>query len=188
MIRISVSRLALLLAACALFAQPASAQPASTLSGLIYDGATQSVLRGAAVALTPATSGGSTLRTVTDANGEFTLTAPAGNYALALDYLGLPPKSQTVTLGAAPVRLTLTLGDTAVTLAAVTVEATRTGQARALNQQRASQNLTNIVSADFSGQFPTRPSPTPSSGSPASPSKPTATPAASRAATSPSAA
>jgi TonB-dependent receptor len=154
MIRILVSRLVLLLAACALLARPASAQPASSLSGRIYDGATQSVLRGAAVTLTPATAGGSTLRTVTDANGEFTLTAPAGNYTLALDYLGLPPKSQAITLGAAPVRLTLTLGDTAVTLAAVTVEATRTGQARALNQQRASQNLTNIVSADFSGQFP----------------------------------
>jgi TonB-dependent receptor len=52
------------------------------------------------------------------------------------------------------VRLALSLGDSVLALAAVTVEGTRTGQARALNQQRASQNLTNIISADFSGQFP----------------------------------
>ena len=157
MIRILVSRLVLLLAACALLATPAPAQPAASLSGRAFDGATQSVLRGAAVTLTPATAGTNPLRTMTDLNGEFSLTAPAGNYTLGIDYLGLPPKSQSITLAAppaAPVRLTLTLGDTAITLTAVTVEATRTGQARALNQQRASQNLTNIVSADFSGQFP----------------------------------
>ncbi len=135
------------------------AQPApATLSGRVTDAATQTVLRGASVTLTPTPSSAvAPLRTTTDTNGEFTFTAPAGSYTLALDYLGLPPKSQTITLlapPAAPVRLALSLGDNAVVLAAVTVEATRTGQARALNQQRASQNLTNIISADFSGQFP----------------------------------
>lgn len=134
----------------------APAQSATTLSGRVTDAATQSVLRGASVTLTPtaAASTATALKTATDADGEFTLTAPAGDYTLALDYLGLPPKSQTVTLAAAPVRLALSLGDATLSLAAVTVEGTRTGQARALNQQRTAQNLTNIISADFAGQFP----------------------------------
>ncbi len=125
-----------------------------TLAGRVTDAATQNILSGVAVSLTsPAVA----LRTTTDASGEFTLSAPAGDYTLALDYLGLPPKSQTVTLPASsvgPVRLALSLGDSTLALAAVTVESTRTGQARALNQQRAAQNLTNIISADFAGQFP----------------------------------
>lgn len=125
-----------------------------TLTGRVTDAGTQNILSGVAVSLTsPAVA----LRTTTDANGEFTLSAPAGDYTLALDYLGLPPKSQTVTLPASavvPVRLALSLADTTLALAAVTVESTRTGQARALNQQRASQNITNIISADFTGQFP----------------------------------
>lgn len=132
----------------------ASAQSASTtISGRVTDAATQAVLRGATVTLTPAAAA-APLRTATDANGEFTLTALPGTYTLAFDYLGLPPKSQAITLATAPVRLAISLGDETLTLAAVTVEATRTGQARALNQQRAAQNLTNIISSDFSGQFP----------------------------------
>jgi TonB-dependent receptor len=154
-------RLVALLAAVALaasFANRASAQATNaTISGRVTDAATQAVLPGATITLSPTaagSAGAATLRTSTDANGEFTLNAAAGDYSLALDYLGLPPKSQAVTLTATPVRLAFSLGDAAVALAAFTVEGTRTGQARALNQQRASQNLANIISADFSGQFP----------------------------------
>jgi TonB-dependent receptor len=136
----------------------AFAQATTTaLSGRVTDAATQSVLRGATVTLTPVAAGAAgagVLRTSTDASGEFTFNAAPGDYSLALDYLGLPPKAQTITLAGAPVRLALSLGDAVLALAAVTVESTRTGQARALNQQRAAQNLTNIISADFSGQFP----------------------------------
>jgi len=129
----------------------------STLTGRVTDASTQSVLRGAAIVLTPKSGGSPSHQTATDANGEFTLLAAPGDYTLGLDYLGLPSKSQTVTLSASPaaaVRLDLSMGDSVVALAAVTVESTRTGQARALNQQRSAQNLTNIISADFSGQFP----------------------------------
>ncbi|MBL9188173.1 MAG: TonB-dependent receptor [Opitutaceae bacterium] len=148
--------LALFALSCALLV--ATRAQNATLTGRVTDSATQDVLRGASVTLTPVASPAATpLRTATDADGEFSLSAPAGSYTLAVDYLGLPPKSQPVILPAAPaapVRLALSLGDSAVVLAAVTVEGARTGQARALNQQRTSQNLTNIISADFSGQFP----------------------------------
>ncbi len=136
------------------FAGDASAQSSATVTGRVSDAATQTVLRGAAVTLiSPAL----TLKTATDTDGEFTFSAPAGTYTLALDYLGLPPKSSTITLAAPPappLRLALVLGTDAVQLDAFKVSGTRDGQARALNQQRSAQNLTNIVSADFSGQFP----------------------------------
>ncbi len=139
---------------------PASAQSSqgkSILSGHVTDAATLSVLRGATVTLTPKSGGAVALYAATDANGEFTIPAAPGDYVLTLDYLGLPAKTQSVTLApapASPLRLDLTMGESVLTLAAVTVESTRSGQARALNQQRSSQNLTNIISADFSGQFP----------------------------------
>jgi len=41
-----------------------------------------------------------------------------------------------------------------VRLGSIRVEGERTGLARALNQQRSAQNLSNIISSDFSGQFP----------------------------------
>jgi TonB-dependent receptor len=151
------SVLAALLVAAVLPHRAFAQATTTALSGRVTDAATQSVLRGATVTLTPVAAGAAgagALRTSTDASGEFTLNAVPGDYSLALDYLGLPPKAQAITLAGAPVRLALSLGDAVLALAAVTVESTRTGQARALNQQRAAQNLTNIISADFSGQFP----------------------------------
>lgn len=121
------------------------------VSGRVIDIASRAVLRGADVSV--ATAPG--LRTGTDADGEFTLSLPAGSHRLIVDYLGLAPKTVDVTVAAGrTTRIDLSLGDQPVTLAAVTVEASRSGQARALNQQRSAQNLTNVVSADFSGQFP----------------------------------
>lgn len=151
-------RLPLTLLTLAAVSGATAATATTSLSGRVTDAAAQMVLRGAAVTLTAKSPTESApVTTATDANGEFSFNVPAGDYVLALDYLGLPPKSQTITLPAppaAPVRLALSLGDSTVALAAITVEGTRTGQARALNQQRTAQNITNIISADFTGQFP----------------------------------
>ncbi|MBI5689520.1 MAG: TonB-dependent receptor [Verrucomicrobia bacterium] len=136
-------------------ASPLLSQIPASLTGRVTDAVTQNALRGVTVTLAPSTHDAPSQRTATDANGEFTLAGQPGTYTLALDYLGLPPKTQSVQLRAGETaRLALTLGADTVALAAVTVEASRTGQARAFNQQRAAQNLTHIVSADFSGQFP----------------------------------
>jgi TonB-dependent receptor len=143
-----------LFATVATVALPAQSGPAN-VAGRVTDADSRATLRGAVITLTPTSGGTGVFSTASGADGEFSLSAPAGNYTLAVDYLGLPPKSQTVQLAAGEtVRLALVLGADTVALAAVTVEASRTGQARALNQQRSSQNLINIISADFSGQFP----------------------------------
>ncbi len=150
--RFVVGACTLLLLGAGLFGQTAGT---ATVSGRVTDAATRNTLRGAAVTLTPASAAATAPATATDADGEFVLTAPAGTYTITVDYLGLPPKAQTLQLRAGEsTRLALVLGADTISLAAVTVEASRTGQARALNQQRAAQNLTNIISADFTGQFP----------------------------------
>ncbi len=126
------------------------AQATGTVTGRVLDATTRSALRGAEVSVA-----GAGIRTATDTDGDYQLSLPAGQHQLTVEYLGAPPKSATVTVAAGgTARLDFSLGDTTVTLEAVTVSSSRTGQARALNQQRAAQNLTQIVSADFSGQFP----------------------------------
>jgi len=147
-------RLLLALATAPLLAAQSGPAPAA-LAGRVTDAVTRHSLRGATLTLSPAQSGVAAFSTSTDADGEFALSVPAGTYTLTVDYLGLPPKSQTVELRAGePARLSLLLNADTVALAAFTVEASRTGQARALNQQRTAQNLTAIISSDFTGQFP----------------------------------
>lgn len=130
----------------------AFAQATGTVTGRVLDSGTKSALRGAEVS---AIAAGTTLRTATGPEGDFSLTLPAGSHRVTVDYLGLAPKTADVTVTAGGIaRLDFNLGDATVTLEAVTVSSGRTGQARALNQQRTAQNLTNVVSADFTGQFP----------------------------------
>ncbi len=120
------------------------------VSGRVLEASSKSVLPGAEISVA-----GSPARTTTDRGGEFTLRLPAGTHTLSIAYLGMSPKSATVTVtGGDTTPLTVTLDTGVVTLEGVTIEASREGQARAVNQQRAAQNLTSIISSDLSGQFP----------------------------------
>lgn len=80
---------------------------------------------------------------------------PPGVFTAAVSYLGLPTKEVSVTI-AAGVESTLMvkLGEDVLVLEAFQVQGQRSGQARALNEQRASGNLRNIVSSDAAGRFP----------------------------------
>ncbi len=119
--------------------------------GRVSDAATQAALPGAEV-----TVAGSSARAVTGPDGSFTLSLPPGEYQLSSYYLGYPAQTIPVVVAdgaTAPAKFTLGSSEV-VTLDTFTVEGSREGQARALNQQRTSQNLVNIVSADLAGQFP----------------------------------
>ncbi len=138
--------------ALALLALPfrLAAQETGSVSGRVFDAETGAVLRGAVVAIA-----GTTVRATTGADGAYALSAPAGPQTLTVDYLGLPSASRPVTVAAGgAVRLDVELRTGVVRLGDFRVESTRTGQARALNQQRASTNLVSIISSDLSGQFP----------------------------------
>lgn len=122
---------------------------AGSLSGKIT-GPKGAPLAGATITLAPG------LEAATDREGDFYFgSVPPGAYTAQIVYLGLPSKDRPVTIGPGqPASLTATLGDDVIQLQAFTVEGTRGGQAKALNIQRSSENLKEIVASDAIGRFP----------------------------------
>lgn len=109
-------------------------------------------LPGASVALTPGKFAG-----VTNQYGELVLSnIPAGNYTLSISYIGYSPVERKINIGAEGTELIETLSGKAITTGSeVVVMGDRLkGQARALNQQKNSERVTNIISADQMGRFP----------------------------------
>jgi TonB-dependent receptor len=95
--------------------------------------------------------------TNTDVYGRFTLVGiPVGTYELQVRYIGYETVSRTITIAAgtnSPLTIELTQGSTVGETIIVLGDGLR-GQARALNQQRNSMNISNIVSSDQVGRFP----------------------------------
>lgn len=108
-------------------------------------------LPGASVTLSPGNTGG-----YTNNNGEVVFAAlPAGNYHLTISYIGYTTLEKDVKLSGNTMELTEKLSSGVITDKEVVVLGDRLkGQARALNQQKNSDNITNIVSADQIGRFP----------------------------------
>lgn len=80
---------------------------------------------------------------------------PAGSYTLQVNYLGAQPVTQTVNVDddgiVSPV---ISLSDNGKAIADILVKGQRSGQASAINQQRVSDRISSVVSADAIGQFP----------------------------------
>jgi len=131
-----------------LFAQ---APGTGVIIGRVTDAKSQAGLPSAEIALA-----GTDRRTTTARDGGFTLRdVPAGAQTVTVTYLGYDPKSQPVTVGAGQVaEVAVQLGAEVVSLEAFEVTGLVEGQARALNQQKAAQGITNIIAADAFGQFP----------------------------------
>jgi len=96
------------------------------------------------------------LRTSSNAQGEFTLSAvPAGTHTIQVNYLSYQPQSLSVTLSAGQrSTLNFTLVQPGMEELVVRGAAIRDATARALNQQRMADNTTNVLSADSIGKFP----------------------------------
>ncbi|MDO4710172.1 MAG: TonB-dependent receptor [Pseudomonadota bacterium] len=98
-------------------------------------------------------------QTRTDASGRFRLyNLPAGRHTLHVDFLGYQPYSAPLHIEASGSHETVIVlhsnAQNPENLDAVVVRGQRDAQALALNQQRSSSNLVNVVSADLLGQFP----------------------------------
>ncbi|MFU8816009.1 MAG: TonB-dependent receptor plug domain-containing protein, partial [Pseudomonadales bacterium] len=93
--------------------------------------------------------------TSTDREGRFNLRGlTAGGYTLEVDYLGYQPRQIPFTVRAGE-RATIDVAlQAAGVIEQIVVRGTRDAQTRALNQQRASDNIINVVSADSIGRFP----------------------------------
>lgn len=140
----------LLISACA-FAASATGALAATVTGRVRDQDSNSYLRGATISLR-----GSAATAVSDSGGEFTLTqVPAGSYTLVVSHLGYSDATQQVTIAEGPSpTLEVAIKSDVVRLEKFVVEGEQEGQARALQQKRMAEMVSDIVSADALGKLP----------------------------------
>ena len=151
------NRIAAIVLLCGLSAgaSVAAAQQAGsgTLSGRIVDVSLGGPLPGAVVLVE-----GTVLQAVSDAEGRFQLAGvPAGEQTAVVRFLGRQTvRAPIVVRAGQTATLEVELRDAFVLEEAVTVTAAPIGdgEARALNQQKAAPNITNVVSANQIGQFP----------------------------------
>ncbi|REE00470.1 TonB-dependent receptor [Marinoscillum furvescens] len=94
--------------------------------------------------------------TVSDADGYYLLSnVPEGTHQLKVSFIGYGPVTRPVTLNQEITSVELTMQPGVVLEEGVLVLGDRLkGQAKALNQQRTNQNITNVVAADQIGRFP----------------------------------
>jgi TonB-dependent receptor len=97
------------------------------------------------------------LGSITNVDGEFIIAnVPSGEYELKITYIGFKSATQKVSVnGKAVTNFSLKLEPSSVELEGVVVFGDQlNGQAKALNQQKMNDNVSNIVSADQIGRFP----------------------------------
>jgi TonB-dependent receptor len=130
-------------------ATPLAAQ--GVISGLVVDDANGLALTGVLVRIEALDRAA-----VTDQTGRFVFTrVPAGRQSLVTRYLGYAPTTQGVEVPASgTVTVTLRIKAAEAQLGAVSIVASRTGQAAALSQQQNAANVTNVIAADQIGRFP----------------------------------
>jgi len=131
---------------------PGQAQArAGSIYGTISDAETNLALAGAVVRIE---SLGRSV--VSGQNGRFVLTMiSAGSHEVQVTYMGYATATEIVVVAATgSIAADFRLHPGAIGIEGVTVVGQRSGQARALNQQLNSPNITNVVAADQIGRFP----------------------------------
>ncbi len=128
------------------------AQQNGIISGKVIDGTTRFSLPGATLRLDV-----DNRYTVSAQTGDYEfLGVPAGTYEVTIHYLGYQSQTKQVTVAAGVntvVDFSLESGDTQLGEVVVMGDRLR-GQAAALNQQKNSANITNVISSDQVGRFP----------------------------------
>ncbi|MDV3237224.1 MAG: TonB-dependent receptor [Gammaproteobacteria bacterium] len=131
-----------------------AAANAATVSGRVTDLSGETGFQGATIRVLEEDR-----QAVSGDDGGFRISnLPAGNYTLQVEYVGAAPVQHAIEVG----EPLASVGDIAIgasssaatTLDSVLVIGQFAGQAAALSQQQASDNLVSIVSADAIGQFP----------------------------------
>lgn len=129
------------------------AQSAATgsIAGRVTDAKSRLALSGARVTVT-----GTALETFVAQGGDYVLVnVPAGARSVVVSYVGYPEATQLVTVAAGGVATAdVAVGDSTVRMEKFVIAGSAVGAARAINQQRAADTLTNLVAADDIGRFP----------------------------------
>lgn len=129
-----------------------SAQSSGIISGRITEKEGNLSLPGAVITLSEGN-----LYTISNQDGTYEfLNVPQGKYTVEVDYLGYEISSQeaTVVSGDNVVINFQLSSETQILEEAVIVGDRLRGQAKALNQQKNNQNITNVISSDQVGRFP----------------------------------
>jgi len=133
----------------------AAAETPSTgeITGRVTDANTKLALAGARLSVD-----GTTLETFTDQQGSYHLTTvPAGTPTLSVSYVGYPTQTVTATVVAGQTaRRDIVFGEEIVQMSAFHISGAVTGSARAINEQRSSDALTDVVAADAIGALPNK--------------------------------
>ncbi len=126
-----------------------SGQPTGTVTGFVSNAATTAFLENARVTVV-----GAGTSVVTDRDGRYELTVPAGGVDLAVSYLGLTAQTVRVNVAAgASVRQDVKLTSDVYTLDTFTVAGVREGNALAITKQREAVNVKNVVATDSLGNL-----------------------------------
>lgn len=120
-----------------------------TMRGRIVDTENQ-VLPGATVTIEGLHTG-----VVSDVNGFYTITnLKPGTYTVKVSYVGYQPKTAKLTITPERTEVRNFVLDEGMELQGIEVKGAFHGQSRAINSQKNSFNLRNVVSADQIGKFP----------------------------------
>jgi TonB-dependent receptor len=138
-------------------AQASGITATGEISGVVTDAVRGGFLVGAEVRVN-----GIDVVAVTNSEGRFTLrTVPVGNYTVEVSYLGRPSRQAMVTVTGNQVAVVdLALGATGAdnqlieSMVVIGSRPQAESEARALQMQRSSAAIINVVSADAVGQFP----------------------------------
>ncbi|MCD8539313.1 MAG: carboxypeptidase-like regulatory domain-containing protein [Leadbetterella sp.] len=127
-------------------------QNSGTISGKVIDKEGNLSLPGATLALD-----GNKRYTISNQTGDFEfLNVPAGKYTVSVSYIGYQPLSREVTVAAGQNTVVdfVLDADAGSLQEIVIIGDLLRGQARAINQQKSNQNITNVISSDQVGRFP----------------------------------
>ncbi|MBN1819229.1 MAG: TonB-dependent receptor [Prolixibacteraceae bacterium] len=120
-----------------------------TIAGRIVDG-DNLPLPGASVLIESVKKG-----SVSDVDGFYRLPLlPAGEYVVKVSYIGFQPQTKNISVTASKTTEMNFQLEAGIDIAEVVINGAMQGQSKALNQQKNSKNITNIISSDQVTRFP----------------------------------
>ena len=127
------------------------AQKSGNISGIVTDKKTGEPLPGANVFLE-----GTSLGAATSVNGQYAIRqVPPGDYNMMVKYIGYKEEKLAITVkSGATTEINVGLNYVTIESKTVTVTAQAEGQIQAINQQLASNTITNVVSSDRIQEIP----------------------------------
>ena len=122
-----------------------------SVSGHVLDSGSKLSLAGARVAIA-----GTSIEAFSNSQGDFHLVnVPAGTLTLNVSYVGYPTQNVTATVTPGQeTHVDVAFANEVITMNAFQITGNVIGTARAINEQRASAALSNIVASDAIGQLP----------------------------------